>query len=318
MLTIVGANLQATSTFIIFVSGIEHNTSAADTARSTATIVKQTQLIGADGNATPSGFNAGAAIYVRLVGTMAMCNGPGIYVSPIQFTTVYQAPTAIDFAGHPAIANVSQCLVVVQISSANVMTMHYPQVSAFSWDGANNRLTVAGATFVNTDIFGVVVRGADRYADAASNHLLAARTNRDPLMSDDSGTQLLGTPLVLTVNYQDVGSRIACFGFTAIKCGVTIDINLSTGLEFQVLECFSQAGVEEYSGIIETPFSNVIKIHPAHWEDDTDADKLIAVPFALDGITPWVQLQARVQVVGGAAAELDYVEYLRGWGGGIS
>ena len=50
VLTVANATFQATSTFIVFIEGPEHNTSAANTARTTATRVKHVQHVDEFGN----------------------------------------------------------------------------------------------------------------------------------------------------------------------------------------------------------------------------------------------------------------------------
>jgi hypothetical protein len=134
---------------------------------SDATYVK---IVDEAGKTQPSGSDSDSAIYMRLLGMMALMSGPGIYASPIQFTVAQFAATQIDLSGgFPTITDVSQFLLVVQISNAGVVTVHYPHTNAYAWDSVNSRLTVTGATFAGTDVFGVVIRGSDRYASAPEN-----------------------------------------------------------------------------------------------------------------------------------------------------
>lgn len=283
VLAIAGATIQATSKFIVFIEGPDR---------------------------------VGAAAFLAL----AQMNGDNIYKAPIHFTAVYQASDALDLASHPAVVNATQFLGVKQKSSTGIETYYFPHslLRPFTWDPVNDRLNVANANFTNTDDFYVVLEAKNRYTNDPSNHGLSARTNADRLASYDAGVPLITAAQVLTGLWADVGPEIACFGFTALKLWLTMDINLSNDIRVKALEKHEQGGVEEFDPSIETVLSTVVRIEPGYWEDNTDADKLITVVIPLDGLTPWVQVQAMVGTVGGTAADLDAVAFTLGWGGGKS
>lgn len=313
-LVVTGATFVSGSTFIVFIAGTEHNTSDANTARTTGTRVKHAQLIGADGNATPSGFDADAAIFTRLLGLMAAASGPGIYVSPIQFTAVYQAATAVDLAGHPAITDVSQFLAVVQISSAGAVTVHYPHIStgAFSWSAANDRLTVTAATFANTDVFGVVVRGADRYANEPGNFLMTGEVNPYELTGDSAGIATLSALQAFTNAWVDMGSPIPMLGKGGLTLFLTLDINDDSNLRVRALGTHESGGTEEYPLSIASPGAAVVEVEAGYVEFTDDSDQLIPVDIITSGRHVTVQPQIMRGTDGaGVDSEVDACRHIR-------
>jgi len=370
VLTIVGADLLAGSTFIVFVAGPEHGTQRADagggidqsvkrtqnqdltgkvspagdtagnapfakitdgtldlafkaasTAPTAGTIVVPTQVIDEAGKVLPAGEDADSAIVMRLLGLVGMMSGPGIYVSPIQFTAVQQAATALDLAGHPAVTDVSQFVMVVQISNVGVMTVHYPHIStgAFSWDAGNNRLTVTGATFAATDVFGVVLRGNDRYADAPGNFLMTGEVLPYPLRADDAGISLLAAAQNFTDAFVDCGSEIPMFGKSGCTFFITLDINDDADLRFRVLGKHTSAGAEEYSLVIKSPGAGVVAVEALYYEFTSDTDQLLVVRVETNGEIPYIQPQIMRGVNGaGVVAQVDALACIRGTFGGAS
>jgi hypothetical protein len=318
-LTIAGATMQNGSSFIMFVEGPEHGIQRADAGGGVAQTVKRTQNQDTAGKVQPSGADADVPIFVKLLGLMAVANGPGIYKSPHHFTAAYQAATAVDLSGHPAITDVSQFLLVVQISSAGVVTWHYPSLStgAFSWDAVNDRLTVTGATFANTDVFGVVLQAKDRYADDAGNHGLVAEVDPYELRGDGAGVPLITVAQTFTAGWVDLGPEISMFGYNALKLLLTFDINDSTDLQVRVLEKHESGGAEEFNTTIELVGTADVKFQPGYWEKTVDADSLDSLVYYPHGSTPYVQVQIKAGVLGGGtAADMDAAAYVRGTFGG--
>jgi len=292
------------------------NTAAIDpanTARTTATVVQATQLVGADGQATPSGADADAAINMRLLGLMGTMSGPGIYVSPVQFTAVYQAPTGIDLAGHPTVTDVSQFVMVVQISNVGIMTVHYPHVStgAFSWSAANNRLSVAGAAFAATDIFGVVLRGADRYADEPGNFLMTGEVNPYELTGDDAGIETIAALQAFTNAWVDMGSPIPMVGKGGVSVFLDVDINDDSNLRIRALGTYEVGGTE-YPLSIASPGAAAVAVEAGYIELTADIDQNIPVEFVTSGKFITVQLQIMRGTDGlGVDAEIDSCHHIR-------
>lgn len=285
----------------------------ADTARTTATVVQAAQLVGADGNATPSGFDADAAISMRLLGLMGTMSGPGIYVSPVQFTAVYQAATAVDLSGHPAVTDVSQFVMVVQISNVGIMTVHYPHVStgAFSWSAANNRLSVAGAAFAATDIFGVVLRGADRYADEPGNFLMTGEVNPYELTGDDAGIETIAALQAFTNAWVDMGSPIPMVGKGGVSVFLDVDINDDSNLRIRALGTYEVGGTE-YPLSIASPGAAAVAVEAGYIELTADIDQNIPVEFVTSGKFITVQLQIMRGTDGlGVDAEIDSCHHIR-------
>lgn len=315
VLTIASATMQPTSTFVAFIEAHDFSTDAANTARTTATLVKPTQNIGADGNATPSGYDAGAPIIIRQIGALAQMNGDNIYKSPIHFTAAYQSATEVDLSGHPTVTDVTQFLAVKQVSSAGVVTIHFPHLStgAFSWDAVNDRLTVANATFANTDVFQVILEAENRYASDPSNLLVVGEASPYPLRADDAAIPLIVAAQDFTAAFVDLGPEIPMFGYNKLKLWLTFDINDSTDLQVRVLEKHESGGTEEYQSIIETYGTSDIKFQAGYWELNVDADGLYPLVYSGDGMTPYLQVQIKAGTLGGGTdAQMDAAYYTRG------
>ena len=282
VLTIAGATLQATSTFIVFIEGPAHLSDAA----------KQ-MLLG--------------------------LNGPGIYKSPIHFTAAYQAATAIDLSGHPAVSSVIQFRGLLQRSSAGVETVHLPSHPRrpFSWDAVNDRLTVANATFVNTDEFYVVLEGVDKYANTPGDFLKTADVDPYPLNADGAGVPLIAAAQNFTAAWVDLGPEIAMFGYNMLKLLLTFEINDSTDLQVRVLEKQESGGTEEFNPATEVVSATKIDFQPGYWEKTLDTDSLDTLLFKGLGTVPYVQVQIKAGTLGGGtAAQMDAAAYIRGTFGG--
>ncbi|MCP4573221.1 MAG: hypothetical protein GY838_12780 [bacterium] len=298
---------------------IEALLSAANTARSATDVVLSTQHLGSDGQAQPSGADADAPVFMQLLAMMASIQGPGVYKSPYHFTAVYQAATGLDFSGHPAITDATQIVMVLQMSSAGVVTVHNPELStgAFSWDAVNDRLTVTGATFSNTDIFGVVVQAADRYADDPGNFKRMAEVSHFPTKGDDAGVPLITAAQDFTAGWVDIGPELDLLYISLLETFWTVDINDSEDLQFRLATKHESGGTEEYPAIIATPGVSDIQFQPGYDELAVDSDALVPLTFRLSGGAPVGQLQVKAGTLGaGTDAQVDAAYYIRSTFGG--
>ena len=184
VLTIVGATMQNGSSFIMFVEGPEHNTSAANTARTTATVVKQTQNIGADGNPTPSAADATVPIFTSslLSGPAAMpipAGGAGMWsTGQDDFTAVHLSGTSLTLGAFPTALGTpisGDFFLVVETLAAGGRVVH--AATDYAMTLAGQVLTVAGAVLVNTSTFDVFCWGPPREYDASTNGKQTVRLN---------------------------------------------------------------------------------------------------------------------------------------------
>ena len=313
-----GIKSAATASYVILTNGVDVALlSAADLGRNTDDVVLSTQNLGADGNPTPSGFDSSVPIYVQMLGFMGQFSGPGWYVSPVQFTAVQQAVTAVDLSGHPSITDVSQFWLVVQISTAGVVTYHVPRAGgAFSWSAANDRLTVAGASFASDDIFGVVIRAADRYANDPANAINTLVGNQVHLQSDDTGTDLLpGGPQTVTDAWLDIGPVRNVFGRSSSSGFFQVNIGDDEGIEFQALLLQDVTGVDEYPAQILTPLPALVEVRPHIYKLANDVDQYVPLSVVMANEIVGVQWQVRRLVDGGGVdATIDAAYALGGAG----
>jgi len=289
----------------------------ADTAPTTSTIVLPTQHVDEAGKVQPAGEDAASAVYMRLLGMMGNMSGDGMYVSPIHFTATQNAATEIDLAGgFPGIIDVSQILLVTQISNAGVVTVFYPHTHVFAWDAANSRITVTGATFAGTDVFGVVIRGANRYANDPGNFKNTAEVLPYPLRTDDRGIELITAAQAFTNAWADIGPEIPMHGYGGCAFYFTLDINDDKDLRFRVLGKHESAGAEEYLLPIKSVTTGVVNVQQLYVEFTEDDDQLIVVDVETAGRIPYLQGQIlRGTDGGGTDAEVDAAYYVRGMGG---
>jgi hypothetical protein len=253
-LTIAAADLQATSTFVVFIAGPEHHTSAANTARTTGTIVKQVQHMDPAGKAQLAGADPDSALYARQLGVTGQMGGDGIFRSPIDFTAAYQAATVLQLSGSfPAITDVTQFLAVRRVDSSGAQTVYFPSTNVFTWASGTSRLTVAGATFDGTDIaYEVVVSGTARAFATAENAVNTITQNP---------SHLYGVPVTVLVQenipistvtvYKDVSNyrahkliqlKIAGAGITA-----TLSLSAEPGTDPTTKTYFTDASLPAYT-----------------------------------------------------------------------
>ena len=128
----------------------ELSVDAADTARTSSTNVIPVQPIDSSGNIISGG-----------TGTSG---GLTLYSSPVHFTAVFQAATALDLSGMPfSISNFSQFVdIEAWDASAGFIEKYTPKTHVFSWDSVNDRVTVTGASFVTGGTYKVSILAEDR------------------------------------------------------------------------------------------------------------------------------------------------------------
>ncbi len=286
----------------------------ADYPTTAATRVQPVQVIDGAGAVGGGGGAPGSASYMHVVGALAMMGGNDFFVSPYHFTAVYQATTAVDLTGgFPPITDVTQFVTVMQVDTAGVVSVHYPTTHVFAWDPANNRLTITGATFAATDVFQVIIRGADRATSLPENARLVLEQNQSRYGSDDAGITMISAAQAFTDAWVDLGSEISMFGFTTCAFYLTLDINDDSDLQFRVRGKHESEGTEEYSLPIETVGTGVVSVEDQYWEFTDDADQLIIIPVETNGAVPYLQAQIRRGVDGAATdSEVDAAYFVKG------
>jgi hypothetical protein len=253
-----------------------------------------------------------------MLGALASMSGDDTFLSPYHFTAVQSSATQLDLSGgFPQIKDVTQIGAILQHSTAGVVTVYFPSIAIFGWDAVNDRITVTGATFAVTDVFQVIIRGADRATDLASDARNVLLKNHYQLRGDSAGVPLLpGGAQALTASWVDIGPEIPMFGFNRLKLWNTLDINLSNDARLRVLEKHASGGSEEYDPVIETVSASDTKVESDYWEFNVDADALNTLVFKCDGLTPYLQVQGQVGTLGGTPADIDALYYTRGVFGG--
>ena len=314
VLSIASATMQATSSFIAFIEAHDFSTDAADTARTVATLVKPVQLVDAAGLVQPAGADAASAITMMQLGQLMGMTGNGIYKSDIHFTAVQSAATTIDIAGgFPSISGVGQFLGVAQISSVGAVTIFYPHQNVFAWDAVNDRLSVTGGAFVGTDVFVMVIAGADRYANDPGNHLLSAEVNHFPTQGDSAGVDLLaGGAQDFTAGWVDSGPELSLLFIGWLETFWTLNINDSTGLQVRLVEKHESGGAEEYPASVETYGVAAVAVQAGYHAVTEDVDQLIPLTYKISGKYPIGQLQIKAGVLGaGVDASVDALRVIR-------
>ena len=141
--------------------------------------------------------------------------------------------------------------------------------------------------------------------------------NPSRLASDDAGIDLLpGGAQDFTDAWVDLGPEIAMHGYNSVNVGVSIDINLSTGVQFRWLEKFASAAVSEYPAQIETVLTAKTELRPDVIQviDTTPAaDSFVPFVHVVSSAIPYLQLQVRALVPSGTPGSILTAEYARGW-----
>jgi len=149
---------------------------AANAAVSVASIVLGVQLIGQDGQATPSGADTAHPIFTSSAGGMlleVLGNLPA-YFSPVHLAAAWASATTIDILGVPFDPVIQQFVGVLRWTAAGNVEWLSPDDAAyqFGWvagvPGAGV-LTITGATLVNTDEYVVIIAGIEHGYSLADN-----------------------------------------------------------------------------------------------------------------------------------------------------
>jgi len=114
------------------------------------------------------------------------------------------------------------------------------------------------------------------------------------------------SPQALTASWVDLGSVLFVKGACIAVLWVQLDINDSINARVRALaRRESGAGALEYTLPIRTIEASVVKVRPAYFEFDTDADQNMLLVAELDGAVPYVQYQVQAGVVGSTAGQID-------------
>jgi hypothetical protein len=185
-------------------------------------------VMGKDGKAMEAGTVPTTAPYIEQLGVTAQMAGDTLYRSPIHFTAAYQAASVIQLSGgFPTIYDVTQFLAVRQVSSAGVESVYYPSTNVFSWDSGTERLTVTGATFAGTDVFEVVISGADRAKSLPENAINNIQQNPSHLYGN--AVEVLvqeNIPISTVTRYRDVSKYRSDKAIQVVITGAGLTVKL--------------------------------------------------------------------------------------------
>jgi len=351
VLTIATATMQAGSSWIVFVEGPEHSTKIVNAAGAVTDRAKIVQHQDITGGILRSLSSLATAGFVKLVdGTLDLLlklastaptastvvvptqpvdrqgnvitggggtsGGLGLYSSPSFFTVARNAATELDLTGTVValITDFRNFVSIKDFDATGAFVAEYkPQTHAFSWDAANSRVTVTGATFTAGGSWVVEIQSVDRFGDLPGNFLNTANVDPYELHGDDGPVALLAAAQDFTAGWIDLGPEIGFFGYNKLKLWLTFDINDSLDLRVRVLEKHTSAGAEEYPSIIESPGASAVLFEGGYWELNVDADLLHPLVFKGDGVTPYLQVQIMAGTLGaGTDAQIDAAYYTRG------
>jgi hypothetical protein len=265
-------------------------------------------------NITPgsTGSSSGSAGYTQLLSHIGLMSGEDIYVSPVHFTVTYQSATELTLSGSfPTITDITQFQAVWKVNTSGAVVVYFPQNNVFAWTGGTSRLTVTGASFGATDVFAVVVRGADRATSLVEDARNVLVQNHYPLQSDDVGVQLISSAQNITTSWVDLGPEVSMYGYNTLKLYLDVDYNSAADVRFRVLDKHESAGAKEYIPQIETFGTSNILVEPAYWQLVGDTDKQLTLVYETDNATPYVQVQ--VTAVTAGTGQILTAHYVRGW-----
>jgi hypothetical protein len=109
----------------------------------------------------------------------------------------------------------------------------------------------------------------------------------------------------MTGTWADLGSEYQLGGARACAVYVNLDINLSNNAQVRFLAKHSSAHADEFVLPIRTVSASDVKVEDEYVEFNTDADQNMILSVDLDGCVLYGQWQARVNTVGGTAAQID-------------
>ncbi len=301
VLAVTGATFQGADLFTVFIVGPEHGTKLVSEDAALTDRAKLVKPVDTQGNIITGGggTSGGLSLYQSKGG---------------EFVTAWISAEVVELQGVlPAVVNSEFAFVeVIAFDAAKALISTYkPETHAFTYDAATQRLTITGALMVTGGVILVSYIGASKTLNAASNLQNVNEQAPRDLRGDDHGIELITAAQALTTSMADVGGNVEVFGRTGIKFWITLDINAANNVRFQLLELHESGGAEEYTRPIETIAPTLSQIDPEVIEFNQDADQLMSFVFELDGLTPYVQLQAMMVTDGGADAEFDAVYYTR-------
>ncbi len=349
-LTIANATMQATSSFVVFIAGPEHGVQRADEGGAVDQTVKRVQHQDDTGGILMSLVSSARAGFVRLTnGTVdALLSAANTARTPTDivlstqpidsqgniivggggtsggltlfstmgghFTAAWTSATEIDLAGgFPAVDSYTQFVEIEAWDAAGAYIGKYtPKSHVFSWDAANDRVTVTGAAFVTGGELNVSILGPDRTHNQPADSVKTLVGNHYELNSDDGAVDLITAAQNFTDAWVDIGNEIDLYGYSGLTLFFTLDINDDSDLRFRVLGKHESAGTEEYLLSIKTTGAAVVAVEGLYYEFTQDSDQLIAVSISTSGELPIGQVQIMRGTNGaGVAAQVDALSYIR-------
>lgn len=257
---------------------------AANTARTTATLVAPSQDVAADGRVT--GTLVGD--YLRRYRSSGddIYEAVGTYVAATQFSFTPPAPIA-SMTVYPY-----DIIAVLQRDATSGLWYDVPmstvQISAAP---APYTVTVTGATFSNVaNSIKIRIRGEMRgFSTSANSH---STTEASPLDQKYSGPTSLGAAVAfVTTTWTDLGPEIDVRGRNKIRFFNTVDINNTTGALFRVLLKETSAAAEEYIYKFGTVAAGSVTLDNGAWIlGDADGYIEVSVPD-LGNTVAYVQCQ---------------------------
>jgi len=118
-----------------------------------------------------------------------------------------------------------------------------------------------------------------------------------------------GTPLTLTTSFQDIGGEFDVLSASSkVRFFLEVDVNNSIGLEFRLLITRLE------NNNFHVLQKNIVKRNHTELVDEIKrvnitTDKFLEILFDTDNTARTAKIQARVNVVGGTAGQIDTAFY---------
>lgn len=245
---------------------------------------------------------------------LAVASGMELYRSDIDFAVARNDATSLDLSGLSFDPVANLFVLIEDFNSSGVFIRSYSlQTNVFSWDSANQRITVTGAAFSAGGSWRVSLWGPPRTVSLPENAQMVLRQNQERYGSDDAGVALISAAQAFTDAWVNLGAEIPMHGWRSCVFYLTLDVNDDSDLRFRVLAKHESGGAEEYTFPILSPGSGVVAVQDEYFEFTDDADQLITIPVETLGAAPYLQAQIQRGVNGaGTAAQIDAAAYVRG------
>lgn len=242
--------------------------------------------------------------------------------TPNNGTAANTSGVTITCAGWPFDVDDLNCTVVYVdvLPAAGGVVRYVNGMGGVSFTAAANVITIVGAgaaPFAGTDLGYIVgVRGEIKGFEAVGQAWQVTESSPAHTWGPIGPNALIAAAQNVTGAWADLGDEIEMGGYTRLGLWLTIDINLATDFRVRLLYKHTQAGAEEYNDVIETVSASVVRVEAAYVEFNVDADGLYFIPFEVDNLVPFVQVQIEAGAAGGTPGQVDAAYYTRSYVGG--